>query len=174
MRRGDGGHVTELLPRRTRAGLYGVTWDQCPVIAYDTVAGRCARCGAVLTGRRTRWCSRACELVYEENHYWNAARAACLRRDLNRCVRCGWKDVPGQLALPMGIPGYFKTHARSLEVNHIVPRNGAGYDKGCHHHLTNLETLCHEHHVRVTKRQRIARSRFKARRGDKAQEALHA
>lgn len=40
-----------------------------------------------------------------------------------------------------------------LEVNHIVPRNGAGYDQGCHHHLDLLETLCHGCHVVETTRQ---------------------
>lgn len=40
-----------------------------------------------------------------------------------------------------------------LEVNHIVPRNGAGYDQGCHHHLDLLETLCHPCHVAETTRQ---------------------
>jgi 5-methylcytosine-specific restriction endonuclease McrA len=50
------------------------------------------------------------------------------------------------------------TH-RQLEVNHIVPRNGGGYGKGCHHHLSNLETLCHPCHVAVTNEQRKARRR---------------
>lgn len=154
--------------KTTRLGLYGVTWDPCPIVPFNTVAGRCARCGAPLTGRRTRWCSRECELWYEENHYWNSARAACLRRDLHRCVRCGWRELPGQLVL-------FDARRKvgnALEVNHIVPRNGQGYDKGCHHHLSNLETLCHEHHLKATRRQRVARSRFKTRRGDRRQAEL--
>jgi 5-methylcytosine-specific restriction endonuclease McrA len=42
----------------------------------------------------------------------------------------------------------------ALEVNHIEPRRGAGYQGGCHHHLSNLETLCHDCHVAVTGAQR--------------------
>lgn len=44
-----------------------------------------------------------------------------------------------------------------LEVNHIEPRVGRGYGWGCHHHLTNLETLCHLCHVDETNRQKAAR-----------------
>lgn len=42
-------------------------------------------------------------------------------------------------------------------MNHIVPRNGAGYGWGCHHHQTNLQTLCHSCHVKVTNAQAAAR-----------------
>lgn len=159
-------------PCDTRAGLFGVTHDRCLVVPYDTVAGRCARCGATLTGRRTRWCSRACELVYEQNHYWNSARAAALRAGLNRCRRCGWSPMSRQLTLFPGLSKHGYNGDNWLEVNHIIPRNGKGYGTGCHHHLTNLEVLCHGCHVKVTKRQRIARSRIKTRRGDRAQAAL--
>lgn len=44
-----------------------------------------------------------------------------------------------------------------LEVNHIEPRNGKGYRPGCHHHLDNLETLCHPCHVAITNEQRATR-----------------
>lgn len=46
---------------------------------------------------------------------------------------------------------------RFLEVNHIEPRNGRGYETGCWHHLDGVETLCRWHHVRETIRQRQAR-----------------
>lgn len=49
--------------------------------------------------------------------------------------------------------------AGDLEVNHIEPRRGEGYAAGCHHHLDNLETLCHPCHVEVTTAQRYGFSR---------------
>jgi hypothetical protein len=54
------------------------------------------------------------------------------------------------------VPGTFAAPVR-LEVNHIVPRNGAGYGFGCWNHQDNLETLCHGHHVEVTNAQRVER-----------------
>lgn len=43
--------------------------------------------------------------------------------------------------------------ATQLEVNHVEPRNGAGYDKGCWNHQSNLQVLCHPCHVAETTRQ---------------------
>jgi 5-methylcytosine-specific restriction endonuclease McrA len=108
-------------------------------LPHHATPGVCDRCGAELTGRRRRWCSKACENEWAAEHYWNAARNAAKRRDGQRCVREG-----------CGL-----TH--TLEVNHIVPREGQGYGWGCHNHLSNLETLCHDHHVAVTNGQRAAR-----------------
>jgi hypothetical protein len=49
-----------------------------------------------------------------------------------------------------------------------MPRDGAGYGDGCHHHLSpgengdgGLEVLCHAHHAKVTAQQ--ARERAQAR-----------
>lgn len=93
---------------------------------------RCDWCGAALVGRQLRWCSRACSTSFWENHQWSMARTAAMRRDGSMCVRCG---------------------APAEEVNHIVPRNGAGYDNGCAHHIDGLESLCHDCHVIETTRQ---------------------
>lgn len=43
------------------------------------------------------------------------------------------------------------------EVNHIDPLVGAGYGWSCHHHLVNLQTVCHRDHVRITRQQRLDR-----------------
>jgi len=106
--------------------------DGCTLYPFSDDAGVCDRCGTPLTGRQTRWCSKTCSASIAENHYWNQARWAAMRRDGGKCVRCG-------------NPGH--------EVNHIVPRNGAGYGSGCWHHLDGLETLCHSCHVAVTNEQ---------------------
>ena len=42
----------------------------------------------------------------------------------------------------------------NLEVNHFIPRNGAGYESGCAHHQEGLETLCWRCHMKVTAIQR--------------------
>ena len=46
-----------------------------------------------------------------------------------------------------------------LEVNHKVPRAGAGYGWGCWHHLDGLETLCRPCHRKVTNAQALERKR---------------
>lgn len=127
----------DVIPLRFERPSYG-----CPeFIPYDDQPGRCNRCGVELTGRRTRWCTAACEQEWRSQHDWNAAKAAAKRRDNHRCVR----------------PGCGRT--TRLEVNHIVPRAGRGYGWGCWNHLTNLETLCHQHHLDVTAQQRRERAR---------------
>ena len=108
-------------------------------LPHHATPGVCDRCGTTLTGRRRRWCSKPCETEWAIEHYWNAARNAAKRRDGQRCVREGCGITYG------------------LEVNHIEPRIGRGYGWGCHNHLANLETLCHQHHLEVTARQRAAR-----------------
>lgn len=109
----------------------------CTLLPFQELAGQCDLCGTRLGGRRTRWCSRRCSDEFTRNHRWTQARSAAVRRDKRRCVSCGCTDL--------------------LEVNHIVPRVGRGYGWGCHHHQSNLETLCHWCHVLVTNAQREAR-----------------
>ena len=107
--------------------------------------GTCGACGKPLEGRALWFCrsprgeaffnqgGNSCRARYMANHGWGEARRAAIKRD-GGCVRCGSSD--------------------RLEVNHIVPRNGQGYAIGCWNHLDNLETLCHAHHLEVTKMQR--------------------
>lgn len=112
---------------------------RCALLAYVDVAGVCDLCGTALPRRHRRWCDKHANW-YTNNHVWNFAREAARRRDKRRCVKAD------------------ESCAGYLEVNHIDPRNGAGYGPGCHHHLDNLETLCHAHHVVETNKQRKARS----------------
>jgi 5-methylcytosine-specific restriction endonuclease McrA len=106
------------------------------------VGGLCDRCGSALPRLRKRWCSDECSrwayLEFAKQHDWNAAREAAMKRDGRKCVKCGDHHYP-------------------LQVNHIVPRNAQGYGRGCHHHLSNLETLCRRCHTAVTNEQRRAR-----------------
>lgn len=90
-----------------------------------------------LPPRRQHWCSDRCVEVWFKNHEWNWARHARVRIDKGRCVRCG--------------------AGANLAVNHIDPRYGRGYHKGCHHHLDRLETLCPPCHQIETNAQRTAR-----------------
>lgn len=83
--------------------------------------GTCGACGGPLPPRHGWFCSKTCDKRHNDQHDWNCARAATLKRDGNRCVECG------------GV---------ASEVHHIVPRNGLGYRRGCHHHLDNLISLC--------------------------------
>lgn len=112
---------------------------------YAETPGVCDHCGKPLTGRRRRWCSDECSTVEFYAHDWSSTRKAAKRRDGHRCVKCGAAETVDH-------------NLRSnLEVNHIVPRNGAGYSMGCWNHLDNLETLCHDCHVEVTRAQRAER-----------------
>lgn len=145
----------------------------CPLrtAPYPTPNGICRWCGANLTGRRTRWCSDACSRAVGQNHDWSSARVAALRRDGNRCVRCGadgqwaeghafWRVLRTMApladrdaiheALLVLIEG---ERAHRLEVNHLVPIHGKHGQWGCHHHLDGLETLCRPCHVAETARQ---------------------
>lgn len=155
----------------------------CPLAFGDDEAERalrehglrlCAWCGGPLPIRRRRWCSDACSKAYGENHTWTTARARALIRDGRMCRIC--LRGPGAsriLALLLTLAGHDpKTAAETfvdenglhvwrgwtndarLEVNHVVPRHGQGYSAGCWNHPEGLETLCHDHHVVETRRQR--------------------
>lgn len=156
-------------------GLAGDGVNTCGVVPFLGQPGVCRRCGTELTGRRTAWCSDDCEVEWQRNHYWQMARPAAVKRDGGKCVRCGGNGAQRrhmkrifvghtwamkQIGLEFIGPGrdYYQelqiiTYVPWLEVNHIEPRAGRGYNSGCHHHLTNLETLCHACHVVETKRQ---------------------
>jgi 5-methylcytosine-specific restriction endonuclease McrA len=138
----------------------------CVLLPYDTAAGHCRACGENLPNANRTWCSVDCRLMYERNHYWRAARHAAAARDGFTCLKCGWGEGEfyehGQMVFwsrPM-LTG--RGPDNWIEVNHIVPRAGEGYGTGCGHHQSNLETLCHRCHVKVTRMQRVARARRKA------------
>lgn len=104
----------------------------------DPVDGLCHWCAEELPPKRRRWCSDACARKFQNNHWWPSARRTARRRDKYACLRCGRK----------------RRDKIRLEVNHIEPALGRHSEISCAHHLTNLETLCHECHRRVTTAQR--------------------
>ena len=122
-------------------------------LSLDQVKGLCWRCGKKLPPRRRHWCSDDCGQWWRINHDWNSAREAALKRDGSRCVKCG---ADGYLISRRTYSGRTMFPIK-LEVNHIAPREGQGYGQGCHNHQENLETLCHDCHVAVTRRQRKLR-----------------
>jgi 5-methylcytosine-specific restriction endonuclease McrA len=112
---------------------------KCPLAAAAAPFG-CDWCGKPLRPRQRRWCGARCSDAFFENHVWSMARKAALARDGYKCVRCGRHE--------------------NLEVNHIYPlsasikRKTNRYKTSCLHHLTGLETLCHQHHLQATAQQR--------------------
>lgn len=118
--------------------------------------GTCGACGADLVGRNHWFCPspfRSCRVRYAANHFWGEARSAAIHRDEAKCQRCGTEVPRGGKMLNGVNVGY-------AEVNHIEPRNGAGYAPGCHNHQDNLETLCHDCHVATTTQQIRERKRL--------------
>lgn len=106
--------------------------------------GRCWGCGQPVPPRARKWCSERCSLFYWRNHSWGFARPFAIAR------AGGWYDAScDECGARIG--------ARA-EVNHVVPREGRGYGKGCAHHQTNLQVLCHACHVAETTRQRRERA----------------
>lgn len=136
----------------------------CPMKAPNAGTGTlCGLCAGELprsptTGRvhpNRRWCSTECSDTYWNNHGWDAASRAALRRDGWRCRRCnapgyGRSSDPTQHGRPFA-------ELRPLEVNHRIPRNGGGYHEGCHNHQDNLETLCRPCHAAETAKQNRGR-----------------
>lgn len=128
--------------------------------------GSCGACGgkiprAAKPQQQARWfCRRECQRWWRANHQWGVARAACLKRD-RRCTRCHRSPTKRDRS---GV-----TPVR-LEVNHIRPRNGEGYQTGCHNHQDNLEALCSGCHAGVTAEQGRER-RERAERAERAEQA---
>lgn len=124
----------------------------CPLAFGDNPNRLCAWCGEDLRPlvRRRRWCSAACMWAFVGNHFWTDARRAAIRRDGARCTQMVLQSDGTTLRCPI---------RRGLEVNHVIPCLGRHGTGGCHHHLENLETLCHSHHVMETAAQR-ARGEF--------------
>ena len=107
----------------------------CKHLARKPGVCRKKGCGKTLTGRQTRWCSKACATWFTNQHRWtNARKQAKSLAAHYKCAKCD---------------GFFKT----VEVNHIKPCVG---ERGwsCHHHHQNLEVVCKNCHKKITAEQR--------------------
>ena len=107
---------------------------KCAGESWEPYTGICATCLKPLTGPKAWFCNKRCRDAWVINHWWTNARQFALLRSHDRCRRCSGTD--------------------RLEVNHIVPRRGKPMTRSCIHHQSNLEVLCHDHHVEVTGHQR--------------------
>lgn len=114
----------------------------CPLAMPFEGKSGCVRCGEAVPSRRHRWCGRACIGTYLRNHAWTDAR--------REAVRLAGVDVDGDRLAQCDDCGALTAHP---EVNHVEPREGAGYGNGCWNHQTNLQVLCHPCHVAETTRQ---------------------
>ena len=101
----------------------------------------CRQCGKPAGKGFTFYCGTECRDVFERDHWWGQARLTAL----------GWKWSTGPTVPCVQAD---ETCDGALEVNHIAPVNGEREDWSCQNHQSNLEVLCHSHHVRETKAQR--------------------
>ena len=139
--------------------------------AWPPEPGRCVWCAGQLPKRARRWCAGDCQDEFTRQHGWQMARAAAIRRDGGRCIKCGHDGtVPGEdlsfalLALLSPRLTYEQRRRHltlvsqqqplwRLEVNHRDPVLGRHGEFGCHHHLDGLETVCHPCHLDITAEQ---------------------
>lgn len=104
------------------------------------VKGSCDLCGKALPRNKDgsihksrRWCSPKCKNFVLRNHLWAWARKEALRLGKRKCKTCG--------------------SIKQLEVHHVVPLVGKGYQASCFHHVSNLELQCKSCHQEITKSQ---------------------
>lgn len=149
--------------RRTRLAELGA--GSCvlvPKLVIGDPVGRCNGCGTDLPRRRDgslnlnrRWCGASCRVRWLGDHFWGYARDYALARSGGFV----WGEKPDWGAWHAAIARArcdecgARRNGMALEVNHVDPRVGAGYDNGCWNHQTNLQVLCHPCHVAETTRQ---------------------
>jgi hypothetical protein len=131
-------------------------WTQARPAAVKRDGGRCVVCGrspvdpvrqlhllaAILRPFDADWAQQLNEARVDAARY--------VRPD--RVEKTAWALAWDRLYLSPAWKAYRADH--ELEVNHIEPRHGRGYQAGCWNHQANLETLCHRCHVAVTRLQR--------------------
>ena len=108
-------------------------------------------CRRPLPKYKRHYCSNRCATLFAMNHSWTMARVWAIRLSYHSCEGCRVVDVEFADAM---VGEHRRVKNLALEVNHIVPLNGAYRAKTCANHQENLETLCHECHRKVTAQQR--------------------
>lgn len=137
-----------------------MTNPDCPDWRGFGKPGKCDRCSSPLPPRRSRWCSDECREIFYRHHVWTYAKKDALRRAGNKCEHCGVISLELDRR---AVRSRFSARRESaeylnrLEVNHKIPRQGRSLGaNSCLNHHDNLEVLCHDCHVAVTKEQRAA------------------
>lgn len=75
--------------------------EECPLFAWSG-PGHCGGCDKPLGSARRRWCSDACTKSFLQQHSWQDARAAAIKRD-GGCVHCGRDGmVPQEMRQQIG------------------------------------------------------------------------
>lgn len=121
-----------------RFWIYEAKIRSCEITPHFRDRGHCGTCGDAIAEQGSGFCSDDCARTFMVNHNWSLARFAALHRDDHTCVRCGHHPQPDE-------------RAQELVVRHIEKpvqerglRGTRTRARGCHQHLTNLETLCRE------------------------------
>ena len=109
------------------------SWDDFPYCKNEEGKPLCRKCGVVLTGRKTAWCSQACVNEVRLLTDWRYIRSKIRRRDKYRCVLCGQP---------------------ATDVDHIVELA----DGGSWHDFANLRSLCGGCHKKKTNEMRKIRA----------------
>ena len=121
--------------RRLNRGKEDISMDMtCPLV--EKRKGFCSwkPCGKPLPKKRRNWCSDECRNRWWENHIWDAARKACLKR--HPYCECG---------------------AKAQEVHHRIPTDT--YFKSCNHHSEDLQSECRPCHERTHHPPKVAEVR---------------
>jgi len=113
-----------------RFWIYEAKVRDCPLTPHFQERGRCGTCGVQITDTGSGFCGDDCARVFVVNHNWDHARFAALHRDQHTCSRCGFRATSSD-------------PTQDLVVRHVeLPQSGNVRGRGCHQHLTNLQTLC--------------------------------
>lgn len=113
-----------------RFWIYEAKVRDCPLTPHFQERGRCGICGVQITFAGSGFCGDECAREFVVNHNWDHARYAALHRDQHTCSRCGFHATSAD-------------PTQGLVVRHVeLPQSGNVRGRGCHQHLTNLQTLC--------------------------------